>query len=206
MTPKWLSEHATIYGSCTYKPNCMEILAGTDHYQHVLQVQLVPPGVLTNDDSQSLTVTMTIAMNITWADANDHDPSFGISDGERVIGFIVVDKGNYANSPPCYSAEGDNVNDVLTNPAYDNSDPSPNSPQGYSSEVKIQIKPGEKWGSCHTEHAEGFVFIENYQHDLDLTKGLYLDIYRNSRGEIYRIEYITVYRDHKLNHSIIICA
>ena len=191
MTPKWLSEHATIHGSYTYKPNYLEILAGSAN-QHVLQVQLVPPGVLTNDDSQSLTVSMAIAMDTTWADARDHDPLFGISDGEKFIGFIVVDKGNYATQRPCYSAEGDNVKNVLTNPAYDNSGPKPNSPQGYSSEVKIQIKPGEKWGSCHTEHAEGFVFIENYQRELDLTKGLFLDIYRHGGGEIYRIEYITV--------------
>ena len=192
MTPKWLRKYATIHGSYTYKPNYLEILAGTTDHQHVLQVQLVPPGVLTNDDSQSLTVSMTVAMDTTWADAKDHDPSFGISDGEKFIGFIVVDNNNFATLPPCYSAEGDNVNNILTNAAYDNSGPKLNSPQGYSSEVKIQIKPGEKWGSCHTEHAEGFVFIENYQRELDLTKGLFLDIYRNNVAEIYRIEYMTV--------------
>ena len=65
MTPKWLSEHATIHGSYTYKPNYLEILAGTTDHQHVLQVPLVPLGVLTNDDSQSLTVTMKIAMDTT---------------------------------------------------------------------------------------------------------------------------------------------
>ena len=75
---------------------------------------------------------------------------------------------------------------------YNAAGPKPNSPKGYSSEVKIQIKPGEKWGSCHTEHDEGYVFIANYQRNLDLTKGLYLDMYCNSPGEIYRIEYIAV--------------
>ena len=53
----------------------------------------------------------------------------------------------------------------------------------------IQIKPCEKWGSCHTE---GFVFIANYQRNLDLTKGLYFDVYRSSAAEIYRIKYIVV--------------
>jgi len=32
---------------------------------------------------------MIIAMDTTWADASDHDPSFGISDGENFIGFII---------------------------------------------------------------------------------------------------------------------
>ena len=58
-------------GSYTYKPNYLEILAGI-YNQHVLQVQLVPPGVLTNDDDDSkcVTVTMTIAMDTLWADAS----------------------------------------------------------------------------------------------------------------------------------------
>ena len=190
MTPKWLAKYATIHGSYTYKPNYLEILAGTAHYQHVLQVQLVPPGVLTNDDHKCVTVTMTIAMDTVWADSNDHDPNFGISDGERFIGFHVPD--NRVTSP-CYKVEGDNVNNVFTNMVHDSSDAKLSNPsQGYSSEVKIQIKSCEKWGSCHTEHEGGFVFIANYQRNLDLTKGLYLDVYRHGAGEVYRIEYITV--------------
>jgi len=68
-----------------------------------------------------------------------------------------------------------------------------NSPSlGYSSEVKIQTKPCEKWGSSHTKHDGGLAYIANYQRELDLTKGLYFDMYRNSPGETYHIEYITV--------------
>jgi len=44
----------------------------------------------------------------TYADRrSDHDPHFGISDGERLISFIVVD--NYGDLPSYYSAEGDDV-------------------------------------------------------------------------------------------------
>ena len=191
MTPKWLAKHVTIHGSYTYKPNYLEIFSGTDQ-QHVLHVQLVPPGFLTNDDSKCVTVTLTIVMDTVWADSRDHDPLCGIGDGERFIGFRVADKVNYATHHPCHSAEGDKVKDVLTNKVLDSSGPKPNFPQDYSSEVKIQTKPCEKWGSCHMEHDEGFVFIANYQHNLDLTKGMYLDIYRGSAAEIYHIEYITV--------------
>ena len=115
-----------------------------------------------------------------------------MGDGEKFLGFRVVDKGNYATQPPCYLTEGDNINNILANAVYNTAGQKANSPQGYSSEVKIQIKPCEKWGSCHTEHNEGLVFIANYQRNLDLTKGLYFDMYRNSAGETYRIEYITV--------------
>jgi len=165
MTPKWLTKHATIHGSYTYKPNYLEKLAGVLN-QLVLQVQLVPPGVLTNDDSECLTNTMTIAMDTTWADSRDHDPRFGISDGERFIGFCTVDKVNYKDHFPCCSVEGDNVNDIFTNTIQYNCGPKPTYPQGYSSEVKMQINTSEKWGSCHTEHGEGFVSIANYQRNL----------------------------------------
>ena len=143
MSPKWLAKHATIHGSYTYKPNYLEILAGISS-QHVLQVQLVPPGVLTNDDIKCVTVIMTIAMDTMWADSNDHDPSFGISDGERFIGFFIGDKGK---TSPCYRVEGDSVNNVLTNRVHDTSGAKLSTcSQGYSSEVKIQLKPCKKWG------------------------------------------------------------
>jgi len=188
MSPKWLTKRATIYGSYTYKYNYLDILAGTIH-QHILQVPLVPPGVLANHD-ECISVTMTIAMDTDWADRNDHDPYFGISDGEKFIGFVIPNKGT---TTPCYKAEGDNINNKLSNIAQDNNDNRLSSSSvGYSSEYKVQIKPCENWGSCHTEDEGGFVFIANYQRDLDLTKGLFLDMYRHSPGETYRIKYITV--------------
>jgi len=76
MTPKWLSKHATMYGLYTYKPNC---LGATTECEHVLQVPLVPLGVLTSDYSHCPSITMTIAMDTMWADSRDHDPHFGIS-------------------------------------------------------------------------------------------------------------------------------
>ena len=62
----------------------------------------------------------------------------------------------------------------------------------YSSEIKIQIKPAERWGSCHTEHDEGYVNIQDYQPSLDLSKALYFETYRQHIGEKYRIKYIVV--------------
>ena len=54
------------------------------------------------------------------------------------------------------------------------------------------MKPNDRWGSCHTEHDEGVVNIANYQHQLDITKGLYLQMYRADAPEKYHIKYIVV--------------
>ena len=55
----------------------------------------------------------------------------------------------------------------------------------------MQVKPNDQWGSCHTEHDEGLVNIVNYQSKLDITKGLYLQMYRSDDAdEKYDIKYI----------------
>ena len=52
-----------------------------------LQVQMVPQTVLTKDDCNRVTVAMTIAMDTDW---DDHDTTFGMSDGDKFIGLIIV--------------------------------------------------------------------------------------------------------------------
>ena len=197
MTPKWLSKHATIFGSHTLNPKYLQINPGVNK-QHDLQVQLVAPGILTDKDCQCVSVKITVAMDTAFADSRDHDPIFGISDDEKFIGFYAVDKSHYTGAPPyygvppCFRIEGDNINNVLTNYITDRNGPRPKIAESFSSEIKIQIKPCELWGSCHTEHNGGHVLITNYNRTLDLTKGLYFDMYRDSARESFRIKYISV--------------
>ena len=69
--------------------------------------------------------------------------------------------------------------------------------RNYSSVVTMQFKPNDQWGSCHTEHDEGHIGIGDYKHKLDMTKGLYLEMYRSDPFEIYNISYIAtnIYMD-----------
>ena len=80
---------------------------------------------------------------------------------------------------------------VLLNSVNVNSGPTVTS-QRYSSEIKIQLRPAEQWGSCHTEHDGGYTNVGNYQRLLDPSKGLHLEIYRHTASEKYRIKYIVV--------------
>jgi len=191
MTPYWLSKHAEISGSYTVGPDYLQILSSTTTYQRVIRVQLVPPKALSKDDE--VTATITVAMDTVWADATDHDPIFGISDGNSFVGFITPDNNVYSSSPPCYRAEGRSLDDRLSSVSTSISGISkPTGAKSYSSEVKMHIKPTEKWGSCHTEHDEGHIAIAQYSYKLDITKGLYFDMHRESSNEVYRIEYILV--------------
>ena len=153
----------------------------------MIQAELIAPNTLTTTDD--VVVTLTIAMDTALADSSDHDPTFGISDGISFIGFRTVDKINYHNHSPCFNVEGDTTNTNLLNTISDYASPKVIS-QHYSSEITIQIKPSDRWGSCHTEHDEGTVNIVNYQRTLDITKGLYLQMYRADIAEKYYLKYI----------------
>ena len=140
---------------------------------------------------EDITVTITVAMDTTHADAYDHDQIFGISDGDYFVGFITLDNNHYSSSPPCYHAQSISYDDGIS-PSTSSGVTRPTGAKSYSSEVKMHIKPTEKWGSCHTEHDEGHITIAQYSYKLDITKGLYFDMHRDYISETYRIEYIPV--------------
>ena len=189
MTPKWIHKNAVITGPHALYPQYFEILPTSgDNYLRALRVQLIAPNILTSTDS--ITVTVTVALDKTLADSIDHDPVIGISDGENFIGFMMRDKGNYPTLSPCHNLEG-KVMPSLLKDVQRGSGPLVSS-RTFSSEVKIQIKPNEKWGSCHTEHDGGYVNNQDYHMSLDLTKALYFEFHREQATENHRIKYIVV--------------
>ena len=104
MTPDWLYKHSTITKPFTVQPKYLEILAGNNEYERLIQAELIAPNILTVTDS--VVVTLTVAMDTVLADSSDHDPSFGVSDGDSFVGFQVIDKRNYVDHTPCYNIEG----------------------------------------------------------------------------------------------------
>jgi len=188
MTPDWIHSKFTITGPFTLYPQYYEIPAGAVTHQQTLQLQLISPGILPSTDG--ITVTITVAMDTEVAQG-DHDPGFGISDRKLFIGFRTPDKGNYHKISPCHGLEADINNKILTN-HNSISTVSLVKSRNYSSEIRLQIRPKERWGSCHTEHDEGYTNTANYQHKLDLGQGLYFEMYHAGTGERYRIKYIKV--------------
>ena len=156
MTPSWLHKHSTITGLHSLNPQYLEFLPSTVARQQILEVQLVAPNVLTS--TQCISVTLTIAMDTALADGGDHDPSFGISNGNSFVGFQISDKANYPDVSPCFYHEGDNANGVLTN-GKSGIGPLVTS-RSYSSEVKLHIRPTEQWGPYHTEHTRDIPTLE----------------------------------------------
>ena len=188
MTPYWLYKYSTVTRPFTAHLEYLEIQSGTTR-ERLIQTELIAPNILTATDS--VVVTLIIAMDTVLADSSDHDPIFGISDGTSFVGFQAMDKGNYGDHTPCVHIEGDAKSKMLNIGNRDTKGTLVSS-RAFSSEITIQVKPKSQWGSCHTEHDEGLVNIVNYQSKLDFTKGLYLQMYRDTSSEKYRIEYIVV--------------
>ena len=69
MTPSWLNNHSTIIGQHSLNPQYLEILSATAYFQQRLQVQLVPPNILTSTDC--ISVAITIAMDTTLVDSTE---------------------------------------------------------------------------------------------------------------------------------------
>ena len=185
MTPKWIHNNAVITGPHALNSQYFEILPTTGAaWQRALQIPLVAPNILTSTDS--VTVAVTVAMDVSHASSSDHDPTIGISDGTSFIG--VHPKDRIPN--PCYILEGKGGT-VLLNPVTVSNGPTVTS-RRYSSEIKIQLRPAEQWGSCHTENDGGYTNVGNYQRLLDPSKGLKLEMYHQGANEKYRIKYIVV--------------
>ena len=161
MTPQWMQNHSIITGPHAFHLQYVDIPRTTGaEWQHALRVQLVPPGILSTTDS--VIVTITIAMDTALADSSDHDPTFSISDESSFIGFTQADKSNYCSQSPCFFMEGDKGDKIVTN--WKRGGGSLVASRKYSSEIKLQFRPTEQWGSCHTEHDEGYTNIANFQH------------------------------------------
>ena len=181
MTPCYIQKHATISGSYLRTPQYFEICsttyeAGALDFQRVLKIQLIAPGILTGTDCISATV---IAAFDSALAANDHDPWIGITDGVYFNGFVVSD--------PAHTEAYDGIcGNILFNRA--SAGQSMKAPQ-YPAEIKMQFKPSENWGSAYDDN---YVAIGNYNNTLNLTNGLFLELYRDEVKEKYHIRYITV--------------
>ena len=187
MSPKWLEKNAEFTAPITIYPQYLEILPVSTDYERALQVQLVAPNILKSTDS--VTVKAIVALDTALAN-NDHDPILGISDGTSFIGFIAYDVKNYPQYSPCSSYEADVDGKILKN-YKDHGGPKISSTL-YSTERIIRIRPAEKLGRCHTYHNAGYSNTAIYAHSLDLSKGLYLQVYHQQGKEKYRINYIEV--------------
>jgi len=114
-------------------------------------------------------------MDTALADISDHDPAVFWCKWWNIFYWISSAWSNQL---------GQTGDEILLNAIQINS------PTVVSRSYIYKIKPAEQWGSCHTDHDEGYTNIANYQYLVDLSKGLYLEMYHGGAHKRYQIKYI----------------
>ena len=189
MTPYYIDKHAEIVGPTSMVPGYFVVDPSTGaKYQRALRIPLIAPNML--EPTAGITVTIKSALDTTIAQTDDHDPIFGISDEKHFLGFQTLDVSDFPSYSPCFRMEGDVGEAVLEN-RKQGGGPRTNSTR-YSSEITLQIRPSDQWGSCHIEQVDGLVNTQGYQSTLDLANGLYFELYRHNAEEQYRIKYLRI--------------
>ena len=147
-------------------------------------VPLIPPGVI--GKNAKLVVKMAVGLETTFGSA-DSDPSFVISDGDRFVGMLTLDKNNYASSAPCRGIDGPSGNTMTRHT--DAALPKP-SESYYPGRFEIQLSLSDRWGTCFIPLDGGFSREMVYQYRLNPNKGLFLEIYGDNAQEKEGVKYI----------------
>ena len=155
----------------------------------LLKVPIIPAGVL--GLSPPLTVEITVANDVSIGQKVDSDVRYGVSDGNRFVGFQAPDKANYPSTAPCYGVEGTPGMTLTGIRLMSHTSPRP-SDSFYPGQYVITLKLDERWGSCYTAHDGGFVKTAGYSNRLMLSKGLTFEVYKEDAHDRVGIKYIKV--------------
>ncbi|XP_078352196.1 uncharacterized protein LOC144636860 [Oculina patagonica] len=161
-------------------------LSAPSTYYRLMIVPLIPPGVI--DTNANLVIKMAVALETTFGQG-ESDPSFGVSDGQRFIGWMTMDKNNYKDHAPCRGIEGSSgttLNDQHLDAAF----PKPSETQYYPGRFEIQLSLSDRWGTCFVPLDGGFSREMAYQNKLNPRNGLFLEIYGEAAQEKEGIKYI----------------
>ena len=180
LTPTWLEAHASyIDSSRTATADQLTFTAGSVPDVALLKVPMIPAGVLRH--STPLTIEITVANDVSIGRAEDSDIRYGVSDGNKFVGFQAPDKGNYGSKAPCYGAEGTPGKTLSDLRVISYASPRP-SDTFFPGQFVFTLKLDERRGYCYTAHDGGFVKTAGYNNRLMLSKGLALEVYKGDEA------------------------
>merc|ERR1711951_72131 len=118
------------------------------------------------------------------------DISYGITDGVDFQGFQYADQNDYPSQSACSGKLGKS-GDALSGDTNGPLGP-PFTKKMYPGQAVITLKPTEQWGSCYTTHDGGFLNYMNFNSHLDLSKGIFFEVYKTDKSERVGIKFLEV--------------
>ena len=185
MTPKWIQDHAAINHLASASSTLLHFKLGVTRGR-ILRVPIFQEGCVPKED-----IVVYVKIYLRDPPTSDSDPLVSICDGTFCNGIFVSDRGNYPNNACNYGS-------FNSGPTYANTQFSGNCggiPITYSTypkEVTITFYPSEQLGTFHIIPHGGYTTAASFTRKLDLTQGLFLELYGDAAGEEYRLQYMQV--------------
>ena len=179
ITPGYAQDHATFISTVSSfdDTNIYFGTGGSD--RKLLEVPLIPAETFTRNES--ITIRITAAMDGGMLNSgHDRDPQVGITDGSMENTFWIVDINNYPVHAPCFpiDATGTLPKTFSTGPVPD--------------QFTFLFKPAERFGACFSAIHGGYVNVGIFYNQLDLSRGIKLQLRKAEIHEDYRYYYFLV--------------
>ena len=128
-----------------------------------------------------ITVKITAALDgsMLYQRSADRDVRIGITDGRVMNNYEIVDINNYPNWPPCYALSASGLRKTIS------SGPVPD-------QFTFLFKPAERFGACSTAQNGGYVNVDTFNNQLDLSLGISLRLSMQEADEDIRYNYFLV--------------
>ena len=179
ITPRYAQRHATFISTVVSFNDTSIYFGPYSNGEKLLEVPLISAGRFARNESIAIQITAT--MNGGMLNSGDRDPIVGVTDGSTTNLFMIRDIHNYPTLAPCSPVIASGIVEKVlsTGPVPD--------------QFTFLIKPVERFGACSSSQQGGYVNVGIFNNQLDLSRGINLQIYRdNEIHEDYLFYYFLV--------------
>ena len=179
ITPRYAQRHATFISTVVSFNDTSIYFGPYSTGAKLLEVPLISAGTFARNES--ISIQITAAMNGGMLNTRrDRDPHVGVTDGSTTNVFGIPDINNYPVYAPCIpiDATGTLSKTFSTGPVPD--------------QFTFLFKPAERFGACSSAIHGGYVNVGIFNNQLDLSRGIKLQLRKAEIHEDYRFYYFLV--------------
>ena len=185
MTSKWIQDHAAISGLVSATNAVMRFKLGATNGR-LLRIPIFQRGQVPEED-----IVVYIKVYLRDPPTSDSDPLIGICDGTVCNAIFVSDRGNYPNNACNYGSF--NSGPILTSSYFHNNCGGiPITYTTFPNAATLTFYPSEQLGTFHIIPDGGYTTVGSFTKKLDLTQGLFLEVYGGDVNEQYLLQYMQV--------------
>ena len=185
MTPQWLQKHATLSHFNASSPVSLHFTVNQEHAR-LIRVPLFLSGTLPTDD-----IVITVTVHLEDPPTPDSDLFTTICDDAICNGIWISDSRNYPDDACNYFTVNSGVNYTFV--SGNTAGGSCGAPINYTffpNTVTLTFYPTIGWASFSIPPSGGYTTAGTFSGQLNLTKGLYLEVYGGYATEHYKLQFM----------------